>query len=37
MNNNFYEIPNDWYSEFNNTFMNNIINNINTYTLFFIF
>lgn len=23
MNNNFYEIPTDWYSEFNNTFMNN--------------
>lgn len=22
MNNNFYTIPNDWYSEFNNTFMN---------------
>ena len=30
MNNNFYEIPNDWYNEFNNTFMNNGImpNNI---------
>ena len=25
MNNNFYEIPNDWYSEFNNTFMNNMM------------
>ena len=23
MNNNFYEIPNDWYNEFNNNFMNN--------------
>ena len=22
MNNNFYEIPTDWYNEFNNTFMN---------------
>ena len=26
MNNNFYEIPNDWYNEFNNTFMNSISN-----------
>jgi len=26
MNNNFYEIPNDWYNEFNNTF-----NTLNTY------
>ena len=24
MNNNFYEIPNDWYNEFNSTFMNNM-------------
>ena len=23
MNNNFYEIPTDWYSEFNNSFINN--------------
>lgn len=23
MNNNFYEIPQDWYNEFNNNFMNN--------------
>lgn len=29
MNNNFYEIPNDWYNEFNNTFMNNNIPNMN--------
>ena len=30
MNNNFYEIPNDWYNEFNNNFMNsNISNNYN--------
>ena len=29
MNNNFYEIPNDWYSEFNNTFMNSIDNGMN--------
>jgi len=31
MNNNFYDIPADWYNEFNNTFMNmnnnNMINN----------
>lgn len=26
MNNNFYEIPNDWYNEFNNNFMNGINN-----------
>lgn len=26
MNNNFYEIPKDWYSEFNNTFMNSLNN-----------
>ena len=26
MNNNFYEIPNDWYSEFNGQFMNNMPN-----------
>ena len=26
MNNNFYEIPQDWYNEFNNSFMNS--NNI---------
>ena len=35
MNNNYYEIPTDWYSEFNNTFMNNnpsIMNN-NTYNM----
>ena len=24
MNNNFYEIPQDWYSEFNNNFMNSV-------------
>ena len=24
MNNNFYEIPNDWYGEFNSTFMNQV-------------
>ena len=24
MNNNFYEIPGDWYSEFNNNFMNSV-------------
>lgn len=29
MNNNFYEIPNDWYSEFNNSFMNNSYNTLN--------
>ena len=29
MNNNFYEIPNDWYSEFANNFMNNNMNNTN--------
>ena len=28
MNNNFYEIPNDWYSEFNNTFMNSLNNDM---------
>lgn len=28
MNNNFYEIPNDWYNEFNKTFMNGIPNNM---------
>ena len=28
MNNNFYEIPNDWYNEFNNTFMNSMNNNM---------
>ena len=28
MNNQFYEIPNDWYSEFNNSFMNNNINDL---------
>ncbi len=34
MNNNFYEIPNDWYNEFNNTFMNNdMSNNINSNNL----
>ena len=26
MNNNFYEIPTDWYNEFNNTFMNSMNN-----------
>jgi len=26
MNNNFYEIPTDWYNEFNNTFMNQMNN-----------
>ena len=26
MNNNFYEIPNDWYSSFDNAFMNNVPN-----------
>ena len=26
MNNQFYEIPNDWYNEFNKTFMNGISN-----------
>lgn len=26
MNNNFYDIPNDWYNEFNNNFMNGINN-----------
>ena len=26
MNNNFYEIPNDWYSEFNENFMNSMNN-----------
>ena len=26
MNNNFYEIPKDWYSEFNGAFMNNGMN-----------
>ena len=34
MNNNFYEIPNDWYSEFNNTFMNNGIDNMNIPNMF---
>ena len=28
MNNNFYEIPSDWYNEFNGTFMNDM-NNMN--------
>ena len=28
MNNNFYTIPQDWYSEFNNTFMNPFDNNM---------
>ena len=28
MNNNFYDIPTDWYNEFNNTFMNQMNNNI---------
>ena len=27
MNNNFYEIPQDWYNEFGNTFMPNMNNN----------
>ena len=33
MNNNFYEIPQDWYSEFNNNFINTSMNmpNINNY------
>ena len=26
MNNNFYEIPKDWYSDFNKNFMNNVPN-----------
>ena len=26
MNNNFYDIPQDWYNEFNNTFMSNMNN-----------
>ena len=29
MNNNFYEIPQDWYSEFNNNFMNSLNNGMN--------
>ena len=29
MNNNFYEIPQDWYSEFNNNFMNTINTGMN--------
>ncbi len=29
MNNNFYEIPIDWYNEFNNNYMNNIYNQNN--------
>lgn len=31
MNNNFYTIPNDWYNEFNDTFMNGVpnFNNMN--------
>ena len=28
MNNNFYEIPNDWYNDFNKTFMNSIPNSV---------
>lgn len=28
MNNNFYEIPSDWYNEFNKTFMNGMNNNM---------
>lgn len=28
MNNKFYEIPNDWYSEFNNSFMNDKANDL---------
>ena len=28
MNNNFYEIPQDWYSEFNNSFINSLNNGI---------
>ncbi len=27
MNNNFYEIPNDWYNEFNNSFIPNMLPN----------
>ncbi len=36
MNNNFYEIPNDWYNEFNNNFMNSIDNgmpNMNNFNM----
>ncbi len=29
MNNNFYEIPQDWYNEFNSNFINNMPNMIN--------
>ena len=37
MNNNFYEIPNDWYSEFNGNIMNpmnnTVDNNMNMYNM----
>lgn len=36
MNNNFYEIPNDWYSEFNGNIMNmanNPMDNMNMYNM----
>lgn len=29
MNNQFYEIPNDWYNEFNNNFINSLNNGMN--------
>ena len=32
MNNNFYEIPNDWYNEFNNTFNPMNMYNSNNFT-----
>ena len=33
MNNNFYEIPQDWYNEFNNNFMNSNNNGMNLYNM----
>ncbi len=33
MNNNFYEIPKDWYNEFNNNFMNSNNNGMNLYNM----
>ena len=33
MNNNFYEIPNDWYSEFNGNMINPMDNNMNMYNI----